>query len=58
MRLRRKPKQTNCPICNGLLTRNNGKCICESCRVEIKGSSVKPLIDGAGYDFPETRLNG
>ena|GEM_PF-3244061 len=58
MRLRRKPKQANCPICNGPLTHSNGKRICESCRIEIKGSSVKPLSDGAGYDFPETRLNG
>jgi len=58
MRLRRKPKQANCPICSGLLTRSDGKYVCESCRIEIKGSSLKPLSDGAGLDFPEARLNG
>ncbi len=58
MRLGRKPRQVNCPICGGPLIRANGKSLCELCRIEIKGSSVKPLSDRTGYDSLETHPNG
>ena len=58
MRLRRKPRRTVCPICGNALRRKNGKDICESCRIEIKGSSLKPLGDDFSDDFSGMRLNG
>jgi len=58
MWLRRKKRRTVCPICNGALTHVNGKNICKLCRIEIRGSSLKPLHDDLGGDTQTHRLRG
>jgi len=43
MKFRRKPKRTLCPICGNSLTDRDGRKVCETCWIELIGSSVKPL---------------
>lgn len=45
MWLRRKSRHSICPICYSPLVRSNGRQICNSCKIEIRGSSVKPVAD-------------